>query len=497
MDGKTAVQSRFIWLIQFGIAIVIILWSAIGWAQDDERKLVFKPAVVQRLTPRSGPATVTTEEESALASKGYIKIGTIGGSLPNIDAKTMKDQILAMAASAGGDLVRLDQDGVFARVSIPEEKVRHICQDWQESSYVTGSYGKQVKNITRTCKSWYDKPVTVSKKVPGLRSEGTIWRLDPALSADIALQERTKTLGPQYANAMRSGDWAAAKSLLEVNPELILLKCDAGDASGMPHETLCLDVAVVRGNTEMVKLFLTHNADVNARDSWGQTPLHIAAINGNVDMAKLLLSHHADIYAKDSNSDTPLHAAAGYGNKDVTELLLTYNASIYANANKGIDPELLRAAEAEGYKPATRVAPDTDVNAKGYNGDTPLLRAVKRGHKDVAELLVAHNADVNAKDKDNITPLHIASENGYDDIAKLLIAHNADVNAKGKDNMTPLLYAVKNGHEDIAKLLIAHNADVNAKGEYGITPLLYTAQFGYKGMAELLIAHNRRRQCQE
>ena len=45
----------------------------------------------------------------------------------------------------------------------------------------------------------------------------------------------------------------------------------------------------------MVKLFLNHGANVNAKGSDGRAPLHIAIANGNMDIANLLKKHGAKL----------------------------------------------------------------------------------------------------------------------------------------------------------------------------------------------------------
>ena len=45
----------------------------------------------------------------------------------------------------------------------------------------------------------------------------------------------------------------------------------------------------------MIKLFLTHGANVNSKGSDGRGPLHIAIANGNMDIANLLKKHGAEL----------------------------------------------------------------------------------------------------------------------------------------------------------------------------------------------------------
>jgi hypothetical protein len=69
----------FIGIIQFAAAMAIVLSTATGWAQS-EGQATFTPIIHQKLETRSVPAKVTSEEESALTSKGYVQIGTISAS---------------------------------------------------------------------------------------------------------------------------------------------------------------------------------------------------------------------------------------------------------------------------------------------------------------------------------------------------------------------------------------------------------------------------------
>ena len=61
----------------------------------------------------------------------------------------------------------------------------------------------------------------------------------------------------------------------------------------------------------MVKLLLDHDSDVDAKDLWEMTPLHLACGRGHIEVAMTLLDYGADVDAVSSmGEETPLHQAA-------------------------------------------------------------------------------------------------------------------------------------------------------------------------------------------
>lgn len=87
-----------------------------------------------------------------------------------------------------------------------------------------------------------------------------------------------------------------------------------------------LTVGSLFGLEGVVKLLLKTNADVNAKDDGGQTPLFWAAGNGHTVVVKLLLEKEADLNIKNSNGQTLLSMAKERGCNEVVKLLLEYSA---------------------------------------------------------------------------------------------------------------------------------------------------------------------------
>jgi ankyrin repeat protein len=47
-------------------------------------------------------------------------------------------------------------------------------------------------------------------------------------------------------------------------------------------------------------MLIEHNANVDAKDTWGSTPLHWAIMHRNSDYARILLEHNANPNVRDS-----------------------------------------------------------------------------------------------------------------------------------------------------------------------------------------------------
>lgn len=60
------------------------------------------------------------------------------------------------------------------------------------------------------------------------------------------------------------------------------------------------------GNTDFAEVLLNGGADPNAKDKYGNTPLHISFTKKDSPMIFLLLDYGADLNALNNESNTPL-----------------------------------------------------------------------------------------------------------------------------------------------------------------------------------------------
>ena len=79
--------------------------------------------------------------------------------------------------------------------------------------------------------------------------------------------------------------------------------------------------AAYDGNIEAVKQHLAAGTDVNAKDSFGMTPLLLAGAKNQKEVVELLIAEGADVNAKDISGTTTLIYAATNGHKEIVELL--------------------------------------------------------------------------------------------------------------------------------------------------------------------------------
>ena len=141
-------------------------------------------------------------------------------------------------------------------------------------------------------------------------------------------------------DAVRSGDAAKVKALLQADPKLVEARTEDGSTA--------LHLAALEGQAAVAQLLLASGAQVNARGLREETPLHMAMYDGHREVAEALLASQADVNARNTAGETPLHLAAGKGYRDLVELLLSQNADPGARDKTGRTPKMAAAEKEHG-----------------------------------------------------------------------------------------------------------------------------------------------------
>lgn len=295
---------------------------------------------------------------------------------------------------------------------------------------------------------------------------------------------------PVQVHAIDKWDWSVLgwASKLGHLPIVRLLLENGADSSAvtMPCRTPALVTATIHGYTEIVALLLDQGADIRKKYQRGETLLHVAAYFGGPTLVKMLLARNADPNARDDSGLTPLMKATQANNRDSARILVDAGArlDVFSAVALGLSDavdEMLTAAPALAR-----------ARMNEYFGWTPLHYAARRAHVGMARLLLSRNADVNGEDNARLTPLHWATTEGSIEVIELLLAAGANPNAAADNGRTPLHWAARGGQVGVVKCLLENGADATAEDEAGKIPVDEATEEGHAEVIELLVPHSKR-----
>lgn len=222
-----------------------------------------------------------------------------------------------------------------------------------------------------------------------------------------------------------------------------------------------LSLAASGGYVNIIKLLLSHGAEINSRtgSKLGISPLMLAAMNGHTAAVKLLLDMGSDINAQiETNRNTALTLACFQGRHEVVSLLLDRKANVEHRAKTGLTP--LMEAASGGYVEVGRVLLDkgADVNATPVpsSRDTALTIAADKGHVRFVELLLCKNAQIEVKNKKGNSPLWLAANGGHLAVVELLHNRHADIDSQDNRKVSCLMAAFRRGHVKVVKWMVHH-----------------------------------------
>lgn len=326
---------------------------------------------------------------------------------------------------------------------------------------------KSYADIVRSCR---EKALDVlfSNKVLG----GSCFRI-PTAPAQNA-QEPVKT--PRRTELMR------AATLSDTGPAEKQLEADAD-----PNETDAFGCAPLHAaayhsdNPDMVRLLLSHKAELEAKSNAGATPLLYSVRNPNPGVLAAFIAEGAKVDAKAQDGETALTLAARYQPKfEITEMLLENGANPDESRDDGCTPLMVALRNGRDARfVSALLAKRADPRIANSFGETALHFAAQYSRDpETIRMLLSAEADVDATTAEGGSALHIAvASNPEFAVLKAVLDAKPTVNAPNRFGQTPLMAAAFFRLEpEVVLALLEAGASPNASDEEGSTPLMFAAQ---------------------
>ena len=245
-------------------------------------------------------------------------------------------------------------------------------------------------------------------------------------------------------------------------------------------------------------------ANQTARDQSNNSALHLCSMYGYTDIAKLLVQYNADLESVNSYKKSALDEALYFGHVDIIKMPNPQNDGqnykdwcsrkcVHEGICKPVPIEQYRNDERvknewctglhlaahEGCCPAMNAyIDDVSINTLDQSGRTPLFYAshgrhnkdlcikydMSKGHPECWQILLSKDKiDVNVKDKDGQTALFYAARAGKYQICEALLDKGADINAADNNNQTALHHAAMRNQGLVIMTLINRGADFTVR----------------------------------
>ena len=242
------------------------------------------------------------------------------------------------------------------------------------------------------------------------------------------------------------GDIEAVKRLLDAGANLHL--------RGNREEWTALQLACLCEKEGLVDLLIEKGADINSLGKYG-TPLQAAAYKGNTEIMKILLCHDARIDTHDQGRyGHALQAAVIRGHEQAALLLIARGADV--NVEGGRFGSVLQAASTRCSTKFIKylISKGAMVNHRGGRYQTALQAAAAAGRRKTVLLLLSHRADVNIPGGRYGSALQAACASGNLNMVRALVKGGADVNLTGGFYHSAASGAAIKGRLNVLKYLV-------------------------------------------
>ncbi|XP_060584744.1 NF-kappa-B inhibitor alpha-like [Ruditapes philippinarum] len=204
-----------------------------------------------------------------------------------------------------------------------------------------------------------------------------------------------------------------------------------------------LFIAIISNKTHLSILLIdliSHYSRLKVFNKLFQTALHLAALTENAKIARRLVIAGIDVEFRDRFGNTALHIACRQGFTDVVESLVTAVTYKETQLNSYTIP----------YQPIPQ-----NLDIRNSEGLTCLHLAVIHKYEKVVSLLLSKEANVDVIEmKAGKTCLHFAAESGSDKIVEIILSRSRPkLSAKTFTGYTATDLAHYRGHDRVVYLL--------------------------------------------
>lgn len=218
-----------------------------------------------------------------------------------------------------------------------------------------------------------------------------------------------------------------------------------------------LSWAAREANLDAVRCLVECGADVNARDSFGETALMKATLRNDLSILKYLVENDADVERKNFFGQTPLMVAQAHRYFSVVKTLVSKGALVDV-----VDPTrvnlrrivtdggsthveemppcalLIWAAQDDYEAVQCLIECGANVNIRDASQETALMKAAKANEVNIVKYLIKNGADVDAKNYKGETAIRMAAARHYERVEELLAPLVSKWKRNGQEQQTRL-----------------------------------------------------------
>ena len=254
----------------------------------------------------------------------------------------------------------------------------------------------------------------------------------------------------------------------------------------------CLLYAVEAGQIKIIERLLDLKMSVNSVNNSGETALHLACKNQNMEMIKFLLAKGANIQAKTTDKNTPLHyaTASKTSSIEIVDYLITKGAKM--DTLNSSDEAPIEGTIINNRMDIFNLFIKKGLDITGIPFSYNLFRrAISLNLVNFMKRIFYLGADycvdmMSASQGANF--LHMAAGHGASEAAEFLIKEGIFMHLPMCNWQTPIFLACSQGHYDVVELLMKNGAEVDLKDLMGKTPLDYALEEGKMDVVCLLLS---------